>query len=104
MIKQTLKYYYEFHFKNRKRKLVFLELVLFFFILGLNELLKLIIPIAQWPLKTTDENYWVFMLFACCEAILIGLMVLLGVLGVFWLVEWLRDKKKDDQNVKEYDI
>ncbi len=77
-----------FDFSNRKYKMIGLELLICFLIVVINQIIMLYWPIEE-PLRTFTDDYWLYMLFALFEVLLIGLIAF--VLGV-WYSQWRIDK------------
>lgn len=86
MLKNKLSF--EFNFSNRKYKMFGYEMMLVVTIIALSQLITTMFPIEE-PLREFDGDYWLYMLMALVEVVLIGLMFFTG--GI-WFNQWRTDK------------
>jgi len=73
---------------NRKYKMMALELVILCLIVILSQVIVFFWPLEE-PLRQFDGDYWLYMLLAFAELLLIGAMFF--ILGI-WYMQWRFDK------------
>lgn len=78
---------FKLNFSNRKYKMIGLEIFILFLVAVLSQIIMFYWPVEE-PLRTFTNDYWLYMLLALIELLLIGLMAF--VLGV-WHTKWRYD-------------
>jgi len=85
---QITKVKFEINLANRKYKMIVSELLLVLLIVVLSQIIATWFPIEE-PLREFGNDYWLYMLLALIEVILIGLMFF--VAGS-WYAQWRFEK------------
>lgn len=78
----------EINLSNRKYRMIASELLLVVLIVVLSQIIAFYFPIEE-PLREFGNSYWLYMLLALIEVVLIGAMFFLVGL---WYAEWRYDK------------
>ena len=79
----------QINLSNRKYKMIASELLLVVLIVVLSQIISSLFPIEE-PLREFGNDYWLYMLLALVEMILIGAMFFIS--GV-WYTNWKVDRR-----------
>lgn len=88
-LKEFNKIRFEINLSNRKYKMIVSELLLVLLIVVLSQIIAFYFPIEE-PLREFGNDYWLYMLLALIEVVLIGLIFF--VAGI-WFTEWRSDRR-----------
>lgn len=78
-----------------------IELVIFFLIMVLSQIIASLWPMEE-PLRTFNNDYWMYMLAAFIEVILICSMAFIG--GI-WFTKWRIDKNvRNTKNTEDMEL
>ena len=92
---------FDFNLSNRKYRMIGIELLIFFLIMVLSQIIASLWPMEE-PLRTFNNDYWMYMLAAFIEVILICLMAFIG--GI-WFNQWRIDKNvRNTKNIEDMEL
>lgn len=74
---------------NRKYRMITTEVIIVIMIVALSQAIAYYFPIEE-PLREFGNDYWLYMLLALVEVVLIGAMFFVSG---YWYSEWRVDKK-----------